>query len=299
MRSDDYIAVIDFGSNSTRLLITRIDDIFNPVVEKVTVTRLSEGAFMDHMLQSEPMKRTLTAAKEHLNRCSRFTDKVYAFGTNILREAMNSDFFAEKCKKELDLDLAIISGEHEAFYNYLAVKEYFKDIRNPLAFDLGGGSIELIWYDTHNYDLQSLPIGCVRFLSDWDSGSFRDIETKINTILNDCRINGSFSNIIGIGGTATTLASVDIALPYFIPDEVQGHSINIERMKQLYTTIAELDVEERKKLPGMDPPRADTLPCGCFIIMKVMEHFSAHTMLASHYDLMHGYALAKSQDLDL
>ncbi|MDD2715967.1 MAG: hypothetical protein PHW04_08750 [Candidatus Wallbacteria bacterium] len=292
------IAVIDFGSNSTRLLITKTDDIFHPLVELTTVTRLSEGAFEDGILKMAPVARTLSVAGGYLEICRKQQAQVRSFGTNILREAKNSGDFLEKAGK-LGLTVKILSGKDEAYFNYLAVKNFFRDDLDSLAVDLGGGSMELIYWRGEECLLESKPVGCIRFLDDWESGRFDKIRKAVLSGLNQSRSTGSFTRLIGIGGTATTLASIDLSLPEFDQTKVQGHGIPRARLEKIYRNLSEMDLESRKKIPGMDPTRADALPCGALIILTLMEHFSSDLLLASHYDLMYGYAIANKEKTGL
>ncbi|MDD5089572.1 MAG: hypothetical protein PHQ23_01530, partial [Candidatus Wallbacteria bacterium] len=94
----------------------------------------------------------------------------------------------------------------------------------------------------------------------------------------------------------TTLASVDLRLPEFSASLVQGHVISFDRLKSIYERISALPLLERRRLPGMDPNRADTLPCGCLILLEIMACCRSRNMYASHVDLMYGYALSRAMD---
>ncbi|MDD5091648.1 MAG: hypothetical protein PHQ23_12125, partial [Candidatus Wallbacteria bacterium] len=181
--SGSLIGIIDFGSNSTRLLLTRRDNIFSPVKEQVTVTRLSEGAFLNRQLQKAPMERTMSAALEYLAECRDRKAAVYSFGTSILREAVNSaDFLA--LARLSGLEIEIISGNDEARYNSLAVRECFSSLDPFLACDLGGGSAELIYCNCGKSILDSLPVGCVRYLRDWEEGRHEFIRDNVRNLYN-------------------------------------------------------------------------------------------------------------------
>lgn len=289
--SGNKIAIIDIGSNSTRLLITHIYNIFSPIAEIVRVTRLSESAFKDKILKPLPMKRTLNTIKEYIKFSKKYTKNIHIFGTNILREAKNKNIFKTKIK-DLGFELDIISGKDEAYFNFIAIDKYFKDKKKWLAFDLGGGSMEIIQKPYEK--LYSLPIGCVRFMKEFNNKNYEFIKSQINDSFKDINIKSTYQEVIGVGGTATLIANIDLNLNKFDPKIVQGHKISYKKLLEMFETFSKFTKEELKNIKGMDKDRIDTFLPGLFIILNTLKLLKSEYMIASHMDLLYGYAIKKS-----
>jgi len=280
------IAIIDIGSNSCRLLITSCKKLFPPILEQVEVTRISEGVYETGLLSEDAVSRTLSVIHKYIKTAFLYKSDIYIFSTSPLRLAKNPELLRCELDK-LNIPFEIVSGEKEAYLNYLALKSYFKQF--TIAIDLGGGSTEFI-VNSSPIRLKSLDIGCVKYME-----LHKENPNKLKTIINNSLDNEKFpytDKIIGIGGTATTLLSVHLGLSRFDSKKIQGSSITISELENIYENICSVNIEERKKILGMDPKRADTLPTGCFIIINIMKKLKANTLIASHLDLMYGYAIS-------
>lgn len=204
------IAIIDLGSNSSRMTIWQLSGKkFEPIINKRMYVRLSEGLSEDNLIKEEPLKRTLSALLEFARiikeeKC----DMVKAVATETLRRAKNSEEILERIYAETGLTINILTGDDEARYDYLAAKDFIKD-RPAFLMDVGGGSIEIIHADGKEVKGHiSLPLGAVvstdkagddkKALSDLFTGEFSKLSfiTKVEN-----------SVLIGLGGSIRSLFS--------------------------------------------------------------------------------------------
>lgn len=272
-------------------MITDCRKLFPPILERVEVTRISEGVFETGLLSESAVSRTFSVIKEYIETAISFDSKSFIFSTSPLRLAKNPELLTNRIIN-LDVPFEIISGKKEAFLNYLILKSYFKNFK--IAFDLGGGSTEFI-YNSHPPKFNSLNFGCVKYQILHENAP-DELKEIINSSIIDMGNSFESKKIIGIGGTATTLLSISMKLASFDSKKIQGASVSFNNLSNIYKKLCSTSLEERKKIPGMDEKRADLLPAGCFIVLEIMKKFKAETLISSHLDLMYGYALEKCKD---
>ena len=204
------IAIIDLGSNSSRMTIWKLSGKkLEPIINKRMYVRLSEGLSEDNLIKEEPLKRTLSALSEFARIIREENcDMVKAVATETLRRADNSKEILERIYAETGLTISILTGDDEARYDYLAAKDFIKD-SPAFLMDVGGGSIEIISADGEKIEGHtSLPLGAVvstdkagddkKALSDLFTGEFSKlpfITKKENSVL------------IGLGGSIRSLFS--------------------------------------------------------------------------------------------
>ncbi|MDZ7671516.1 MAG: hypothetical protein U5K53_01535 [Halanaerobiales bacterium] len=142
--------------------------------------------------------------------------EVKLIGTSALRDVENSDTFKKMIKDQIGYNLEVISGEKEAELIFKGVTLDF-NFNNYVIIDIGGGSTEFIWqnFKDDEINMKSIDIGAVRitdrFINDVNIPLSRSKVEKISThirktLKENIEISPDINNLIGVGGTITTLS---------------------------------------------------------------------------------------------
>jgi exopolyphosphatase/guanosine-5'-triphosphate,3'-diphosphate pyrophosphatase len=300
------VASIDIGTNTILLLIAKVEGgRIYPLFEIETVARLGEGVQENGMLLKEAMDRGLHTLSQYLKRCREMeVQEIFAAGTSALREAKNSEEFLKLIRERLDLSIEVISGEEEARLSFLAVAKDLQEKENPiLVIDVGGGSTEFILGKGDQINQWvSLPLGSVRFTEqflrsdpvqeeEWDR-----MVDNIRELLVDIPHSKEPLSMVAVGGTATTLASVEQGLEEFIPEKIHHFVLRKEALKNQLFLYRSKTIEERKKTLGLSVARADVILAGGTILYLAMEELECPSVLISCHGVRYGL-LYKKLDL--
>lgn len=269
-------AIIDLGSNSVRMSINNLEkDGKWKVLKKVRSTvRLSEGMSSDNFLKEEAMARVIDALEEFCNMAREHKClSIAAIATAALRSAANKELFISRAKERTGITFEIISGEDEAYYSYLAVKNSV-GITDGVIFDTGGGSTEITLVKKGEVKRAvSLPLGAVMLTEKLKGQSqmqlYKHVLSHIGGVswLDECE----GLPLYGIGGSARTLASLykKRILSY---DELDGLKVPYNAVARVYQDIFNTPLEKRKDIKGMDISRADIILAGatpCKVLMDM------------------------------
>ncbi len=297
--SPERVASIDIGTNTILLLIAEVQgEQIEPLSEMETVARLGEGVHESGMLTKEAMNRGIETLSQYLRRCQTMkVQKIFAAGTSALREAKNSVEFLRWAKEKLGLSIEVISGEEEARLSFLAVaKDLGEREESILVIDVGGGSTEFILGRGNQISQwTSLPLGSVRFTEQFlHSDPVREeewntMEKKIRELLVTIpRSQEPSSIIVAVGGTATTLASVEQGLEEFIAGKIHHFVLKKEALRNQLLLYRSKTIEERKKIRGLPLARADVILAGGAILYLVMEELDCPSVLISCHGVRYG-----------
>ncbi len=296
-------AFIDIGTNSVLLLIAEIDSTgdFHVLEDRAEIARLGEGVDRNFQLSKGSQKRTLEVLGRFRTRCEELrVGEVAVVGTSALREAANTEEFRERLRAELGMELRVLSGENEAHYSYLAAQKGLELSRgDALVVDVGGGSTELIWGRAGRVERWvSLPLGTVRLterflLSDPVTGEACGrltgaVEEGLDQLPAGWQREGPFDVMVGIAGTFTTLAAVAMGLREYSHSKVHGSTVSrreIERQIALYSSKT---LAERRKIPGLEPKRADVILAGALLIDRIMGRFEIEKAVISDQGVRYG-----------
>ena len=312
MKSDptsiERVASIDIGTNTILLLIAEIDDgELNSLFEKETIVRLGEGLQKNGILSNEAMERGLQTLAQYLERCQELkVQRIYAAGTNALREAKNSGEFLNLAKEKMNLSIEVISGEEEARLSFLAVAKDLKEMGGRvIVVDVGGGSTEFILgEDGRVTQWVSLPLGSVRFTEQFlisdpvREGEWERMDEEIGERLIDVPRPDMPLSMVAVGGTATTLASVEQGLKEFVPEKIHCFVLKKEALRNQLFLYRSKTLDERKKIPGLPPPRADVILAGAAILYRAMDELKCSSVLISCHGVRYGL-LYKKLNLNL
>lgn len=300
----ERVASIDIGTNTILLLIAELEEgRIKPIFEKETIVRLGEGLQKDGLIHQEAMKRGFQTLSKYLKHCQTIgVQKIFAVGTSALREAKNAWDFIEKINKELNLSIEVITGEEEAQLSFLSVvKDLPQEMKKPiLVVDVGGGSSEFIFGEGDQIHYwRSLPIGSVRLTEEFLHSDPINEEEKLKM---ERRIRELLINIpplpesflmVAVGGTATTLASVEQGLKEFTPEKIHHFILKKEGLRNQLLLYSSKTIDERKMIPGLSPLRADVIFAGGTILYLVMERLGCHSVLISCHGVRYGLLYRK------
>ncbi|MBO8159759.1 Ppx/GppA phosphatase family protein [Thermosyntropha sp.] len=277
-------AAIDLGTNSCRLLIAEIKDgkLFS-VLRDLQTTRLGENLIQTGKISKAAIDRTCVALNSFKKAIEDNNVASYrAIATSAVREAENQKEFIDTVLNKCGIKVEVITGEKEAFLSYLGVEKGLKLQNKPMVVDLGGGSTEFILGKDF---MISLPLGAVRATeADMNRKEMRDILKP----LIDSGINFKPHPLVCVGGTATTLVAIKLKLKEYSYSLVHGQLLTYEDIAEIYELLASLPLEERKKLPGLQPARADIIPKGVLAVLVIMEILNKDKIVVSESDLMEG-----------
>jgi len=297
------VASIDIGTNTILLLIAEVDKRrIIPLVEMETVVRLGERVHENGILSKEAMQRGIQTLSQYLERCQAMkVQEVFAVGTSALREAKNSEVFLQLAEEKFDLSIDVISGEEEAQLSFLAVANDLQETREPLmVVDIGGGSTEFILgKDDQISQWISLPLGSVRFTEEFlhsdpvQEEEWNRMERKIRESLGNIPYSREQLMMVAVGGTATTLAAVELGLKEFIAERIHHFLLEKDALKNQLLLYRSKTIEERKKIRGLPAARADVILAGAAILYLTMEELNCPSVLISCHGVRYGLLYRK------
>jgi len=293
------IAIIDMGSNSIRMLIMKIyeDGSYKMADHGKEMVRLSENMGIEMLLKPEPIQRTLHTLNFFKRLIeSHHVDCIYPFATAAVRNAGNKRDFLCKIKAETGFNFQIISGEKEAYYDYLGVINTIQ-IDDCVIIDIGGGSTELVWVrDRELKEAVSLPYGAVtlteRFIGK-DKYSVEKAE-KIQRFMMEQLKSVKWLKIVkklplvGLGGSIRTLAKIDRKRIGFPLESLHNYQMTTKEVNNAYERVLKAEDEERKKIPGVGKERADIIVGGLAPVKALMDYMKTDKLIISGNGLREG-----------
>jgi exopolyphosphatase/guanosine-5'-triphosphate,3'-diphosphate pyrophosphatase len=288
------VAVVDIGTNSTRLLLADVDDDDGTVTaldRRSIVTRLGEGVEQTGALGDEPQARVLRALDSYRDAIDR-ADVRTGVLTSAVRDASNGDAFVTRIRDDYGIDAQTITGDEEAQLTF-AGATLQRDVTEPvLVADIGGGSTELVIGTNAGVDFHvSTQVGVVRH-GERHGDDLDALRTDVRAVLEDALPANAPARVIAVAGTATQAASMDLELTEYDHDAVEGHVLSIDKLHARLTHLAALPLDERKQVTGLHPDRAPTIVAGLIILTEILEAVGATEVEVSDRDLLYGRALA-------
>jgi exopolyphosphatase / guanosine-5'-triphosphate,3'-diphosphate pyrophosphatase len=305
-------AVIDVGTNSVKLLVADISDSeVTPVCEESKQTRLGRGFYKTHLLQADAISATAEAVKKYSAQAKTLeVKKIRVIATSAARDALNASDLLSAIKISSGLGVEIISGEQEADWAFEGVASDPKLASFPLLIiDVGGGSTEFILGEgRHQHFRNSFRLGTVRLLEFLQPGDPPGLEAlaRCRNWLKDFlgnqiapelepAIRGWDSNIqlVGTGGTTTILARMEKQLPIFDREQIESARLTLAQVRAHVERTWNISLEERKKIIGLPPKRADVILTGLAIYEAVMARFGFDELRISTRGLRYAAVLHK------
>ncbi len=298
------VAFLDIGTNSIRMLLARIDPnhSFSVISQQKEVVRLGEGEFRDRQLQPQAIRRAVLVCSQFVQMANAHgAQEIVAVATSASREASNQAAFLRRLDREAHLDVRVISGKEEARLIYLGVVSGLNlGDKRALFIDIGGGSTEVIIGTQEQHDfLDSLKLGAIRltsrFFQPTDVGPvplrlYQQIKQYVRTSavrtfqqLRQWRTDAA----VGSSGSICNLAEIVYRMLHRRPwkrDDV----LTLSDIQQVTPRLCACSLEERAKLPGINPERADIIVAGAAILETIMEELNIQEVRVSERGLRDG-----------
>ena len=279
-------AVIDIGSNSVRLMFVADGKV---LYKALNTTRLGEGLADKPLLKMEAIERSAKAVCDfHAQALAEGAQQVYAFATAAVRSAENRQLFLDKVEKDCGLRIEVISGEEEAEIGILGALGN----ADGGVIDIGGASTEIVIKQSGvMLYKKSINIGFVRLKDRCGRDRQALYEVAKNAVKEYGNVPGA--TMYAIGGTATTLAALQLGLQTYSSEKITGSVITAEEMQALSDKLLSMSVEDIAKLPCMPKGRADVLTGGAVLFTVLMKELGITRLIVSDRDNLEGYAIKK------
>lgn len=296
------VAVIDVGSNSTRLLVADVDGGVSVVERQSRVTRLGRGVDLSGQLSDEAIEAACAAIADYVAICQAAgTERVASIATSAVRDAGNGEAFVAELRERFALSARVLDGEEEACLTYRGATEERPPTSPTLVIDIGGGSTEMIVGTGERIDFHdSLQVGVVRHTERHISGDpptavelealSGDVRALIEASL-DGHDEARASAGIAVAGTPTSLAAIELELEPYDPSRVHGHVLSMKAIQRLLSRLASAPLTERAAIRGLHPDRAPTIIAGTVILIEAMRAFDLERIQVSEHDILFGMAL--------
>ncbi len=294
------VAAIDLGTNSTRLLVADVaGDGLEEVVRRLTITRLGEGVDKRRRLLPLPVARVRNCLADYRRELEALgAERALAIATSAVRDAENGEAFLGEIEWSYGFTTRLLDGAEEAALMTKGVLAGREAIDDTLIVDIGGGSTELVLVSGGGPKAStSLDIGCVRvterFLqSDPPSGpELAAAAAYVRALLPALEPRQA----IGVAGTITTLAALDLGLDRYDPLRTHGHRIRRGSVEQQLERLAALTTAERAGVAGIEPGRAPVIVAGLVVLREALDAYGLDEIEASERDILDGAALEAAQ----
>lgn len=300
-------AVIDIGSNSIKILVAQRTSAgqLTSLFYKTLDARISAGiSKAEPRLSDEGMARGLAAVKELLTDAAAFVPaKTILVATSAVRDAANGSDFRQRVFTETGYRVHILSGDEEAnlIGRGLTCDPALVGLRDFFLFDLGGGSLECLSFQERTIkQALSLQLGCVRLTErcvvDPKKAFTTEARLRVSELVREHLAKSGFAFdlptgaiAVGTGGTLTT-ARLILAARTGKKLEDTSSVITIEQLRELFDLIGSVDLETRKRIPGVPAGRADVMPAALATFIALAEFGGIQSFTNSLYNLRWGVA---------
>jgi exopolyphosphatase/guanosine-5'-triphosphate,3'-diphosphate pyrophosphatase len=284
------VAAIDLGTNTTRLLVGDVvEGRVDPVVRRSTITRLGEGVDARRRLLPFPIARVRNCLSDYRRELESLgAERALAVGTSAFRDAENGEAFLGEIEWSYGFTTRLLTGEDEADLTLRGVGALGAE---TIVVDVGGGSTELVSAS----DRVSTNLGSGRLTERFlesdppDTGELQALRDAIRAVLAEHDV--SAAHAVGVAGTITSLAALDLELVEYNSDHVHGHLLSAAGVAEQLERLAALPLAERRDVPGLEPTRAPVIVAGAAIVLEVMRYLGVSEIAVSERDLLDGAAL--------
>lgn len=295
------IGAIDIGSNSIKLLIIEIKkNKLYQLLHKYKITAFSRNMSKENNLDEKSIDNAVKTIKNYIELCTKYNViKICIIATEFARKALNINILLDKTKKATNHIIDILSGEEEAKLTFFSASCDFEPNNHILSFNIGGGSTEItIGSDKKIEFVMSLPLGTGiltrNFLSSIDSISKKEYQYLTNFIkqeLSKTTIKNFLKNdtiLIASGSTAINLVQIKIGKKINWINFKNLPTIKLKEIRAIEKILINYNLQERKKIGGIDSDRADILPAGIAIVTTLTEFCKQEKIFTTQKSLAYG-----------
>ena len=295
-------AVIDIGTNTALLLVASIDSTggITPLASEQRIPRLGRGVDETRQIQLSSMERTIGVLKQYREIIDGHRPQaVVVCGTSALRDARNGEEFAALVQRVTGFRLEILSGEEESRWTFRGALSGLHGTRSATVVDIGGGSTEVTWGEGDQLEGQvSVDVGAVRLTERFfrhDPPTPEEVrqariwvETELAKTLSKTSKRGP---LIGVAGTATSLALLDQGASEFSVELVANYRLSRSSLERLLGELISLPRVKILSLSRALTGREDIIAAGTLILQEVVTLVGASEVLVSERGLRYGIAL--------
>jgi exopolyphosphatase/guanosine-5'-triphosphate,3'-diphosphate pyrophosphatase len=289
------VAAVDLGTNSTRLLIADVQgEELVEVVRRQTITQLGEGVDRRRRLLPVPIARVRNCLTDYRREIERHeVTRTLAIATSAVRDADNGEALLGEIEWSYGFATRLLDGDEEAAMVARGVIAGRPPDGDMLIVDIGGGSTELVFCSNGWASAStSLDVGCVRLTERF---LVSDQPTRAELIAAAGFVGVALPtyearNAIGVAGTVTTLATLDLGLEEYDPERTHGHRMSRTAVEDQLRRLAALPLAERAGVPGIEPGRAPVIVAGIVILGEIMDAYGLLEIEVSERDILHGAA---------
>jgi exopolyphosphatase / guanosine-5'-triphosphate,3'-diphosphate pyrophosphatase len=299
------ISVIDIGTNTVLLLVAKVspDGTLAPLLYEQRIPRLGEAVDEHRTLRPDSMARVIKVLKEYGELSAPLRPEgTVVCGTSAVRDAANREEFVGLVAKETGYRLEVLSGEEEALWTYRGGISGVTGIERATVIDIGGGSTEIIVGDRSRIMKKiSLDVGSVRLTERYfrhdppAPGELHAALQAVSTALGQANFPFAGSMLVGVAGTATTLAILDQGLRTFDVRAVTNYRLTLEAVDRLCAKLREMDTPGIQALSSAMEGRADVIVAGTLILREAMKKFGFNEAVVSERGLRYGLALREAE----
>ncbi|MCB8914617.1 MAG: Ppx/GppA family phosphatase [Thermoleophilales bacterium] len=297
------VAVIDIGTNSTRLLIADVEGAqVDEIYRESRITRLGRGVDHSGQLSAEGIDAVCEAIADYMPLISEERAReVMVIATSAVRDADNGEAFVAELRERFDLSCRVIDGDQEANLTYLGTSSGGSGDQTTLVIDIGGGSTEMIvGRGPEPIFHTSLQAGVVRHTERILTGDppasaelealAKDVGKLVQSALEGVELP-PVDRAIAVAGTPSSLAAIDLELVPYDPKAVEGHRLPLRTVQWWLSRLASMPLAERQQVPGLHPDRAQAIVAGVVILIEIMRNFDLLEVEVSEHDILYGCAI--------
>jgi exopolyphosphatase/guanosine-5'-triphosphate,3'-diphosphate pyrophosphatase len=285
------VAAVDLGTNTTRLLVADVvEGRIEELHRETRITRLGEGVDARRRLLPAPIARVRNVLADYRRMIESFgAERTLAVATSAVRDADNGEAFLGEIEWSYGFATRLVGGDEEAQLTRRGVQPS----PGTLVLDIGGGSTELIVDDFH----VSLDLGSVRYTERFlhtdppTAGELAACAAAVRTLLPPVQPQAA----IGVAGTVTSLAALDLGLERYERSLVHGHRLSLAGARAQLERLAALPLAERRDVPALESERAPVIVAGAVILTETLAHFDLDSIEVSERDILDGIALAAAE----
>ena len=303
------VSVVDLGFNSVKMVSYDVkkDGSFKAYQQEAAKVRLGEGLHRTGYLGREPVQRTIEALKLFRDIINFDSVKhVLTVATSAVRDAGNREDFLKQVRAQTGFQFRVMSGQEEAFYSYVGALQA-TCIPTALFFDIGGGSLELVY--TENYAIKkvkSYPLGALRLsqmFGDDGDGTFskkaydRLQEHVLDALPDKKELGLSVDTVlVGVGGVLRALARRDQELTGYELDKVHNYRMSRDSVSLMARDLHRMDGGELSKVEAVGANRAETIVAGSAVISALMDRLGFDDVTVSARGLREGILSVFARD---
>ncbi|QLY79770.1 exopolyphosphatase [Clostridium intestinale] len=290
-------AIIDIGSNSMRMLIIAMNNKSFRVLDEVKETvRLGKDMHLNY-LNPDRMEKAFKTLKFFKSLCdAQEINNIRIVATEAVRKAKNQKEFLNYIKENLNLDIQVLTGKEEAYYDYFGTVNTL-EVSSALLMDIGGSSTEFILMKDRKIEESiSIPIGAINLTENFSLDTLIDDEKelKMDDFLSDKLADITWLKeatglpLIGIGGSLRNIAKIHSKRENYPLDILHNYELKASDINDIYKHISSLDVNQRKKVKGLSKDRIDVFLGPLALITKVLNSYDIENVIISGSGIREG-----------